>query len=225
MLNKYTLTRKSINNKRHYIVGNEHYPSVTTILGATKPYKDRKAIENWKKEIGEKEAEKITVTACNRGTKIHSLIEHKLIGVEKECPSENIGFWESIKPVLSRVSEVQLIEGAVWHPLKFAGSVDCVGCFDGELSIIDWKTASKPKKPEWIEDYFLQVSAYCAGVNRVYGTRISKAVVVIALDNISAQVFKVDTNDLYKYWLQFQTRLTSYHLLNKEKEYANYCYN
>lgn len=144
MLNKYTLNRQSINNKRHYIVGSENYPSVTTILGATKPYKDRKAIENWQLRIGKDEAQKITTASCNRGTKIHSMIEDKLSGVETEeieqkCIPENIGFWESINPVLNRVSNVQLIEGAVWHPLKFAGSVDCVGCFDGELSIIDWK--------------------------------------------------------------------------------------
>jgi genome maintenance exonuclease 1 len=146
------------------------------------------------------EADKILAQAGDRGTIVHGLIEDYLVGQEIPCPDGVQGFWDSISPALVNVSNIQLIEGAVWHPSGFAGSVDCVASWKGQPAIVDWKSNSKPKKSEWITDYFQQISAYCAAVNRVYG--LNRAVVV-ALEHSPAQVFEKTRVELIEHWRNF----------------------
>lgn len=211
MLTTYKANHVWIDGKRYHKWGDKSYPGVTTILSATKPEKDKKALAEWRNKVGVETAENITKSACDRGSEVHSCIEDYLIGQEKECSEQNQPFWDSIKPVLANVSNVQLIEGALWHPSGFAGSVDCVAEWDGELSIIDWKTASKPKREEWILDYKLQTAGYCAAVNRLYDLKINKAVIVIALEDKPAQIFKINSQDIYVYWQMFSKRVQQYH--------------
>ena len=107
-----------------------------------------------------------------------------------------------------------LVEGAVWHPLKFAGYPDAVMVYEGELCVCDWKTARRPKQLAWIGDYCMQVAAYCYAVNWVYrdtGIKIEKGVIAIALEDYPAQVFTLDADDLFYHWRNFQERLRQYY--------------
>ena len=209
MLQKIQPNHTWIGTKRHYVTPEgEILPGVTTILEKTKT--NRAALDAWKVRIGEAEADRIKTSAAARGTAMHSAIEAHLLREPYKVCEIAIPYIQSIFPILSRVTNVQLVEGAVWHPNGFAGSVDCVAEYNGELSIIDWKTSDKPKKPNWIEDYFLQSAAYCAAVNRLYDLRIGRIVIVLAIPNQLAQVFTVNGATLLDYWELFNERLDRY---------------
>ena len=212
MLKKYNSSHVWVNGKRCYQVQGKVFPGVTTLLGKTKPDKDKFSLLSWRKRVGENEANRISQDACKRGSIIHEQIENTIQNIDF-IPNESVdGFWQSMKnDVIPRVSNPQLIEGCVWHPFGFAGTVDCVADFDGELAIIDWKTSGKPKKEEWITDYKLQVSAYCAAVNRLYGLQIKKGVVAIALDNQPAQVFVIESEEMLTNWYAFKQRIKQYY--------------
>ena len=191
---------------RGYVVpGGGFFPGVTTVLKATKPRADREAIARWADRVGTDEAEAILADASQRGTSLHAQVEAFLLrGEEGAGP-----WWGSIAPFLRRV-KAALVEGLVWHPAGFAGAVDCVGVVGGELAILDWKTARRPKRQEWIRDYELQVAAYCAAVNRVYGTRIGRGYVVVALHDRPAQVFELDAVRIFGAWHDFRRRLAAF---------------
>lgn len=211
MLKHYLANHVWVSDRRCYQVGDNLYPGVTTVLSATKSDKDKAGLDRWRSEVGELEAKRILKEACDRGTAVHSRIENHLMGIPATIPEAYQGFWDSIRPALANVSDIQLIEGAVWHPSGFAGSVDCVGSWKGQPAIIDWKTSGKAKLPGWIDDYRQQTSAYCAAVNRVYGLRLNRAVIVIALESQPAQVFEVEPAELMHHWRSFQERVNQYH--------------
>ena len=199
---------KTVNRKRRLVFEGEAYPSVSTILSATKPISDRLALQKWRKRVGYQKAQQISTQACKRGTSIHTAINYFLEG--KELPEDvpdNL-YWHSIEPVLESVSQVHLLESAVYHQEQgYAGRLDCVGEWQGELCVFDWKTASKPKKLEWITDYCLQVTAYTAAVNNLYHVQIDRALIAIALEEHPAQLFLLDEEALSLYWQQFLVRL------------------
>lgn len=147
------------------------------------------------------------------GTGLHRKVAARLRGDSVEIAQEMAGYWASIEPVLEDVEEVLLVEGAVWHSLGFVGFPDALVVYQGELCLCDWKTARKPKKLDWIEDYCLQVAAYQAAVNSVYGAvgiEVSRALVAIALDNEPAQRFELPLDDLKLHWGNFQARLRQF---------------
>lgn len=130
----------------------------------------------------------IAAQARERGIAFHEEMEaYFQAGRPAICGS---AYLESVRPFLNRLGEVGLVEGAVWHPLGFAGCVDCVALVDGVLSIIDWKTASSPKHPDWVIDQHLQVAAYRAAVEFSYSVRIPRGFVVFAFADEEAQVFE-----------------------------------
>lgn len=218
MLKKYNAQHTWVNGRRYHKWGTNAYPGVTTVLSATKPSLDTHILDKWKAKVGEDEAARISQAACDRGTEVHACIEDYLIGKERICDPQWQPFWDSIRPALAHVSDVQLIEGALWHPSGFGGSVDCLGYWDGQLSIIDWKTSSKPKSENWIVDYKLQVAAYAAACNRVYAEdeiRVNRGVIVIALGDRPAQIFKIEPRELLDRWHEFEVRLRQYHNQNQ----------
>lgn len=210
MLHKYSADHVWIDGRRYYKVNGDIYPGVTTILSNTKTAEDKASLDQWRQSVGAEEAERIMQASCERGTIIHGLIEGRLEGKDRECPAPVKGFWNSVRPLLDCVSDVQLIEGAVWHSSGFAGSVDCVGLWNGEPCIIDWKTSGKVKKREWIGDYFQQVSAYRAAVNELYGLSINAGVVVIALEDRPAQVFRIADEEMDWHWRCFGLRVKEF---------------
>jgi len=210
----YKAKQVSVNKKRHYEIEGHCYPGITTILSATKPYEEKKRLWDWQDRIGKQEAQKITTRSARSGTRIHKIIKSHLKQEPYELPEGLDGFWASIEPVLTSIDEVLLVEGAVWHPLKFAGYPDAVMIYEGELCVCDWKTARRPKQLEWISDYCMQVAAYCYAVNWVYrdtGIKIEKGVIAIALEDHPAQIFTLDADELFYHWRNFQMRLKQFY--------------
>lgn len=199
---------KTVNRQRRLVFDGQAYPSVSTILAATKPEADRLALQRWRKRVGYAQAQQISTQACRRGTSIHTAINLFLDGQDLPDDVTDNPYWHSIKPILESVWEVHLLESAVYHAEQgYAGRLDCLGTWQEELCLFDWKTASKPKKLEWISDYCLQVTAYTAAVNHLYGVQIERALIAIALEDQAAQIFLLDADDLSHYWAQFLLRL------------------
>ena len=199
---------KTVDRKRRLVFDGRAYPSVSTILAATKPESDRLALQRWRKRVGVKKAQQISTQACRRGTSVHTAINYFLAGKDLPDDVDDNLYWHSIEPVLKSVSKVHLLESAVYHAeQQYAGRFDCLGEWQGELCVFDWKTASKPKKIEWITDYCLQVTAYTAAINHLYDVQIDRALIAIALEDRSAQIFSLDAENLSNYWQQFLIRL------------------
>jgi genome maintenance exonuclease 1 len=163
-------------------------PSVTTILDRTKPAEKRLALENWKKRVGQEKAQQITTEAANRGTRMHSYLEHYVInGVHKDRGSNPFS-WPShamaevvINQGLGKVNEFWGTEVPLYFPRIYAGTTDCVGVHQDQEAIMDFKQTNRPKKTEWIEDYFLQLAAYAEAHNEVHGTRIRRGVILMCV--------------------------------------------
>jgi genome maintenance exonuclease 1 len=155
-------------------------PSVTTILGATK---DMTHLNEWKKRVGEENAQRITSEAAGVGTAMHANIERFLAGLERQPGNNpvhvkaNAMANQIILNGLSKVSEVWAMEQSLYFPELYSGTTDLVGVYDGEPAVMDHKQTNKPKKAEWVEDYYLQLMAYILAHNEVYGTNIRRGVV------------------------------------------------
>jgi ATP-dependent exoDNAse (exonuclease V) beta subunit len=186
------LNRVSENGTRFYVdPSNNKLPSVTTILDKTK---DKTFLNEWKKRVGETEAKRISTEAAGLGTLVHTHLEKYILGEDR--PSGNNVVHQMAKAMsdvviekgLSQVTEVWGSEVGLYYPDLYAGTTDLVGCYQGEPAIIDFKNTTKPKKEEWIEDYYLQTVAYALAHNAVHGTNIKRGVIfMIARDNTYQQ--------------------------------------
>ena len=182
------LDRTTIDGKRHYCLPDgSKVPSVTTILDRTKPEEKRQALANWKKRVGEQQAQQITTEAANRGTRMHAYLEHYALEADMK-PLPNNPFaqpsWfmaaEVILQGLCNVDEFWGVEVPVYYSGLYAGTTDCLGLWKGQPAIIDFKQTNKPKKREWIDDYFIQLAAYAAAHNNTHGTDIKTGVIMMA---------------------------------------------
>ena len=166
------------------------YPSVTTVLAEH----GREAIESWRQRIGHEEAAAIGRRAANRGTKVHSYTERYLRNEPLDF-GLNIftqELFESFKPVLSNIDNIHCLETRMFsHHLRLAGTADCIAEYAGKLSVIDFKTASRTKKHDWIHSYFMQCSAYAIMYEELAFIPITRLVVLIAVEeDNSVQVFE-----------------------------------
>lgn len=204
------------NGKQFYLDSlGRRFPSVTTILNATKPQAERDRLSNWKARIGTEEATRISTTASRRGTKTHKQIEHYLLNKNPVCPQASLPYWESIKPVLEEIDTIRLIEGSVFHyGMKYAGKVDCVASYKGMPCVCEWKTADKPKGSiESLYEYPLQTIAYLGAVQEYYqdyNLQLDHALLVIALPNLPAQVFWFEKEQIHEYWQKWEKRIVEY---------------
>jgi len=188
----YDLVANTTPLGRTYLVpGGVSYPSITTVLGV----RNKEFLEKWRKEVGEKEADRISKEASVRGEDFHLLCE-RYINNERNCHlkvqiASNLPNFNKIKPILDgRIETVYLQEAPLFsHHLGVAGRVDCIAQFDGQRSIIDFKTSKKTKKKEWIENYFIQESAYAIMWEERTGLPITQLVTIISVDNKDPQVF------------------------------------
>ena len=203
------LETTTMHGGRYYGTPKGWYPSVTTVLGVL----SKKGIAEWRKRVGEEEANRISTQAARRGTNVHQMCEDYVNNDLKEksfLPHERAMF-RSIQKVLDkRLGKVRAQECALYSDyLGIAGRVDCIAEFDGKLSVIDYKTAGKLKKKEYIGNYFQQASAYCVMFEERTGIPIDQVVIVIGVENEDeAQVFiekrdnwifkMIDTIKLYK---------------------------
>jgi len=173
------------NGERYYVTpeGNR-YPSVTTILSEWK----KKELASWRKRVGNEEADRIKNFSAKRGTQFHTLCENYLSGSILE---DNIGgMFNRFKPLLNRIRNIKCMEQHLYSDeLKVAGQVDCIAEFDGCISIIDFKTSSKPKQEKHIWDYFMQASAYSYMFEDRTGIPIQDVTILISCETGETQVF------------------------------------
>lgn len=180
--------------KRYYTLEDgTKLPSVTTVLGAQK----KDAIMKWRKRVGEEEANRVSRKATSRGTAVHSLCEDYLNNKKNlSAMPDAFEMFLSIKPLLNRINNIHYQECALWSKqLGMAGRVDCIGEFDGVLSVIDFKTSKKIKTEAHIEDYFWQTTAYALMYEEMIGTPIHDIVIIMAVEDDQPLVFKQKTED------------------------------
>lgn len=218
--NKYNYTpinRESVEGKRLYATPDgTKVPSVTTILDKTKPLEKIIALQNWKKRVGEEKAQQIVTEAAGRGTRMHKYLEDYVTNGILNEPGTNPYSHQSHKMAktiidegLKHVNEVWGVEVPLYFPGLYAGTTDGCGLHLNEESILDYKQTNKPKKEEYIEDYYLQLTAYALAHNEVHGTNIRKGVVLMCVrppeispglwGNTQYQEF-ILTPDKFSYW-------------------------
>ena len=185
----HTLFRITENGVRFYVTdAGQKLPSVTTILDRTKPAESRAALAEWRKRVGAERAQQITTEAANRGTRMHTFLEHYVkTGELRERPNNPFA-WSShamarvvIQQGLQHVDEFWGVEIPLYFPKIYAGTTDGCGIHAGIPAILDYKQSNKPKRSEWIEDYRLQLAAYAEAHNEVYGTDIKKGVILMCV--------------------------------------------
>lgn len=218
-INKYVYpgtVRETIEGKRHYSVGSERLPSVTTILQATQSEEKRQALQRWKQRVGDAAADAIKNKAANRGTTMHKLIEKHILGegyadltdtgVEATRMANTI-----IEKGLSQWDAWYGTEVTQYYPGLYAGQGDLVGVHRGSDAIGDFKQSNKPKVKDWIEDYLLQLSAYAMAHDQVYGTRIDKGVIMMCTPDCYYQEFIIEGSELKKWKHQWLRRVDEYY--------------
>lgn len=187
---------KTVNEdgKRYYVTPTgERLPSVTTVLGALQ----KKEIMAWRRRVGEEKANAISRKASGRGTNVHTLCERYLNNEELGdiMPDAKEMFF-SIKPELNRINNIHYQEQSLWSiELGLAGRVDCIAEFDGELSVIDFKTSKRVKQRDGILNYFWQTTAYAMMYEELIGVPINNLVIIMAVEDGRPIVFKEKTND------------------------------
>ena len=207
---------KRIDGFRFYNIDGKNYPSITTVLGIRKT----EQLKGWREKIGEGVANWEMGRAARRGKSFHTLVEQYIKG---ETPSIRdvlpLGLFKLLKPYIDQIDNIHLLEAIMYSKkLTVAGQVDCVAEYNGKLSVIDFKTANKERQEDWIDNYFLQTTAYAHMFEETFGKPIEQIVILLASEDGSVQTFvknKADyekelgkaIEDFYKY----------YEELNKDK--------
>jgi genome maintenance exonuclease 1 len=206
-----------VTGKRVYLTPDgERLPSVTTILGATK---DMTALNEWRKRVGEDNAKQITREAAGVGTAMHANLERFLIGEQRQ-PGNNPVHVQANKMAdviiengLSKMTEVWAMEQSLYCPGLFSGTTDLVGVYDGQPAICDHKQTNKPKKSEWVEDYYLQLVAYATAHNEVYGTDIKRGVIFMCSRDLQYQQFDLLPENFNMYQDMWFKKVEEYYAL------------
>ena len=207
---------KKVDGFRFYDIDGKAYPSITTVLGIQK----KAQLQEWRDKIGENVANWEMGRAARRGKATHLSIEQYIKGL---TPSERgvlpLGLFRLIKPYVDQIDNIHCLETIMYSKkLTIAGQVDCIAEYNGKLSVIDFKTANKERQESWIENYFMQTSAYAQMYEELFGKEIEQIVILLASEDGSVQSFikekkdymdplKKSINDFYKY----------YEELNKDK--------
>jgi genome maintenance exonuclease 1 len=225
--NKYNYvdaTRVEEHGSRTYDILGARLPSVTTILAKTK---DQKFLQDWIAKKGAKEAERIKNVSSARGTAMHKFLEHYILG---DGYDDLTGLGQEAKAMAEKVIEIGLApveeyygsEVTMYYPGLYAGSTDLVCNHNGDDTIVDFKQANRPKKKEWIEDYYLQIAAYAMAHDYVHNSAINKGVIMVCTPDLYYQEFVITGAELRQYKHKFLKRLDMYHDLKfDEKEQYN----
>jgi hypothetical protein len=193
LIQRYNYTpinRDTVEGKRLYTLPDgSRVPSVTTILDKTKPKEKQEALANWRRSVGEKRAQEITTEAAGRGTRMHKFLED-YVKNDRQMPDPGTNPFsrqahnmaqQIVEHGLKNADEIWGIEVPLYVPGLYAGTTDACGIYHGQPTILDYKQTNKPKKKEWIEDYFLQLCAYAAAHNEVHGTDIRQGAILMAV--------------------------------------------
>ena len=209
------LKRKSVDGKRLYENPyGEPVPSVTTILDKTKPKEKRQALANWKKRVGVENAQKITTEAANVGTIMHNMLESW--SKNEEYTGDNLLqaklMAEKVKTsIQDNIDEVWGSEVNLCAANLYAGTTDLVGMYKGKPTIMDFKQTNKPKKLEWIDDYFLQGAAYALAHNEMFETKIESIAIFMCSRDCNFQLFEVEGKEFYTWAEKWGERLVEFY--------------
>ena len=189
------LKTENIEGKRYYVTpkGNK-YVSITSLLGNL----SKQSIIEWRRRVGEAEANKISRQASSRGTRVHNICESYIqnqVGIlEGELP-DAIEMFNSIVPFLDRIDNIHVVEGALYSDdLGVAGRTDLIAEFDGNLAVIDYKTSRKPKNWEMCHSYFMQGAFYAYAYEELTGTPLNNIIIIMAVENDKPLLFR-ETRD------------------------------
>lgn len=197
--------------QRMYITpSGQPYPSITTVLGI----RSRLSLAKWRANIGEAEANAISRRAASRGTRVHKMCEEYLNNALEETIAQ-YSFYDrtmldSMRYVFDEhIGKVRVQEACLYSDfLRMAGRVDCIGEFDGKLSIIDFKTAAKPKEEKYIQNYFMQTAGYAVMFEEMTGIPISRLVVIVGVDDHPAQIFVKKRDDYVEELMEVRAEYT-----------------
>jgi genome maintenance exonuclease 1 len=189
--------------KRYYLTpdGN-YYPSITSILSQ----QENLGLEAWKERVGEKEAKRISKESARIGTSVHQLAEFYLSNLDFKLDKEEkkiVDTFNRLRFLLGNINNIVGLEIPLFSDLiRVAGTCDCIAEYNGKLSIIDFKTSRRPKKEEWVDDYWMQTFAYKLMFEEMTGIEIQQVVILIAsVESFDVQVFKKPAKDADE-WLE-----------------------
>jgi len=194
---------KIIDGKRFYVTPDgSAYPSITTILSL----QDKPGLKKWRESVGEKEAKRISQESMRIGTAVHQMCEFYLCNyIVKLDKEEKVirDTFNRIRFLLGNINNIVGTEIALYSDLlRVAGTADCIAEYNGVPSIIDFKTSRKPKKEEWIDDYYMQTFAYKLMFEEMTGIEIQQIVILVAcVESFDVQVFKKPAKDADE-WLE-----------------------
>lgn len=218
IVNKFTypsLQRVMIDGMRRYTDGSDPVPSVTTILSETG---DKTHLLEWRKRVGEAEATRISTEAAGFGTMTHNALEKYVLGEDYEVKGNNLVHTMArratdimIKEGLSQVDEVWGVEVGLMAEGLYAGTTDCVGIFNGKPAIIDFKTAKKIKKKEWISDYFMQGCAYALAHNEMFSTNIDRVAILMVDREGEYKDYVIEGDEFNHYAHMWADRVAEYY--------------
>ena len=219
--NKFTYPksmRSIVSGSRMYAVNQEKLPSVTSILQATQSEEKKASLANWKARVGVTEANRIKNDASSRGTSMHSFLEKYLLGQlnlelleEEDNKSKKMADEIIEQGIKNKLSEIWGTEATLFYPGKYAGTCDACGVYEGQETILDFKQSNKPKKEEWIEDYYLQLGAYSLAHNVVHNSKITQGIVLLCTVDNLFQDFRIQGEKLEEYQNKFLEKVEQYY--------------
>ena len=209
-LNLEPLKRETIDGVRYYSIPDvDELVKLVSITSVTSHF-NKEIFVKWRKKVGNEEADRITKAATTRGTDMHTLTEHYLKNDKlPTVPPISDFLFKIAKGELNKIDNIHTLEGALYsRQLGIAGTVDCIAEYNGELSIIDFKTSKKPKPRDWIEHYFVQAMAYGCMLYEMRNISVKKLVIIMACENGECQVY--EEYDKAKYIRLLQQYITKF---------------
>ena len=185
---------ETIKGKRFYVTPEgKKYPSITTVLSG----RNNEGLVKWRESVGSEVANNIMRGAAKRGTAVHTLVENYLNNEELSKQDVlPVALFTLLKPELDNINNIRIQEGGLYSDFYgVAGRVDCIADYKGVLSVIDFKTSTKEKKEEWVENYFIQGAAYCEMYEERFDQPIDRVVILIVTEDGAVQTFSKDKND------------------------------
>ena len=189
------LKAKNVDGKRFYehIETGEKYPSITSVLSI----RQKEGLIKWRQRVGEEVANHVMITSANRGTAVHNMVEDHLNNIDinnvEKYKKQFLPrmMFQVLKPVLNNINNISLQEAQMFsEKYTVAGRCDCIAEYDGELSVIDFKTSKGEKEEDWIENYFIQGAAYAEMYEEHFGTPINQIVILVVTEEGTTQIFK-----------------------------------
>ena len=216
-------TRSLIEGNRHYDINQEMLPSVTTILQETQSDEKKASLANWRQKIGENEAERIKNEAASRGTAMHQFLEfylrnEKILDLSDEGQVASGMGQVIIDQGFNDLKEIWGSEVTLFYPGLYAGSTDLCGIYSGRESIIDFKQTNKPKRKEWIDEYFMQLGAYAMAHDVIYNTCVDQGVILMCSKDGFFQKFTSTGKEFTRFKHKFLEKVGQFYQKKGQKK-------